>query len=126
MATEYILPVPGWVVRQLLKSVLHGRVQGFVPRPIWIHGRDSKNAVQKGVPLFASDRLSMIVVAAALSAPVTAAGFGIFEDVGGTVWGEGYPSSDYFGGVDNVFPSVTDILSVENVAVRKVLQDVLD
>ena len=36
------------------------------------------------VPLFASDRLSMIVVAAALSAPVTAAGFGIFEDVGGT------------------------------------------
>lgn len=82
--------------------------------------------MQKWVPLFASDRLSMIVVAAALSAPITAAGFGMFEDVGETVWGEGYPSSDYFGGVDNVFPSVTDILSVENVAVRKVLQDVLD
>jgi hypothetical protein len=42
--------------------------------------------VQKGVPLFASDQLSIIVVAAALSAPVTAAGFGIFEDVGETVW----------------------------------------
>lgn len=117
MATEHILPVPGWAVRQLLKSVLHGRVQGFVPRPIRIHGRDSKNAVQKGVPLFASDRLSMTVVAAALSAPVTAVGFGIFEDVGETVWGEEYPSSDYFEGVDDVFPLVTDILSVENVTV---------
>jgi hypothetical protein len=106
LATEHILPVPGWAVRQLLKSVLHGRVQGFVPRPIWIHGRDSKNAVQKGVPLFASDRLGIIVVAAALSAPVTAVGLGIFEDVGETVWGEEYPSSDY-----DVFPSVTDILS---------------
>lgn len=82
--------------------------------------------MQKGVPLFASDRLSMIVVAAALSTPVTAVGFGIFEDVGEMVWGEEYPSSDYFRGVDDVFSLVIDMLSVENVTVRKVLQEILD